>query len=338
LEFAHEEHKYNKEKRVAIEALEKDGLRMERLANAFEVEAQVPGGEKTILHIGQLHLSSPDKKPDRREMQEIIQSQKHIEELLKYIVEKGAADTVYVEGITEEYKKTLDDARNLVAKSEHDSPDNVIADSVVIMNDAMLVEDSPTSNTSEEKSKADWLYAAKCELERQYKTIEAEYKTFTTTGHADSRYEKTFELWKQKGLKIQEAMERIRVRAEKIGSNELLRGDNIYLWGVAEKMYAENKIKIGVAESKTARVKTMAPYSLSERILSIPENGYKPAYRHRIREDVALDLINKDLPKEKVIPMIFGENHNFSESVKDFNKKTGSDKFGLIKIIPASHK
>lgn len=321
------------EKVVAVEILEEEGFRLNELAGKFRIDIQVGGGEKTILHIGQSHTPEGDAiKPEAA--QEIIESQKNIEELLGYMEEKGITDTVYVEGFTERYRERLDDIKNLVAHNVEVFPDNVVADATIIMSYALRVQEVRPGNNAERASKAGWLYSAKCELERQTKKLRAEYEKYQSTGHADGRYQKTFEGWKQNGVTIEEVIGNITSVAQEIGADELIKGDNVYLWGAAQKMYAEGRIDIRPVETDEAREKTMAPYSFVEGIASMPYGGYKPAYRSRIREDVAIDIIQTENPSEKVIPLIFGEMHDFTESVLAHNE-TDSGKFNLAKAVGA---
>lgn len=318
---------------VATEALNEEGFRLEDLSSKFELEAQVPGGEKMILHIGQEHATlGMEARSEVRK--EVMSSQRHIEELLSYLVEKGITDTVYVEGITDRYKESLDDVKNLVAANLKNYPDNAVADSALIGNYVLLAEQLKTNNILQEKAKADWLYSAKCELERQYIQLKIEYEKFQKTGIASERYQKTFEYLIREKIDPSKTIDRVKQQADEIGANELLRDDNVYLWGAAEKMYAEGKIKLESLEDPSVGNKTMAPYTMADRILSIPDFGYKPAYRHRIREDAALNLIDLDRPEGKVVPMIFGSGHNFTESVEGFNGKDGHTKLGLTKLTP----
>jgi hypothetical protein len=134
-------------------------------------------------------------------------------------------------------------------------------------------------------------------------------------------------------LDVNRTLENIKLRSEKIGANELISGDNVYLWGAAEKMYAEDKIKIEPAESQEARNKTDAPYSWQEKLL-VPLLGPRHEQRHRIREDSALGFMGEKVSSERVIPLIYGEAHNFTGSVEEFNHKSGSKKFGLTKLTP----
>jgi hypothetical protein len=318
---------------VATEALNREGFRLEDLSGKFELEAQVPGGEKMVLHIGQQHITPEmEARPDVRN--EVISWQKHIEELLSYLVEKGITDTVYVEGITDRYKESLDNVKNLANANFKKYPDNAIADSALIGNYVLQAEQLKANGVLQEKAKADWLYAAKCELERQYVRLRTEYEKFQKTGIASERYQKTFEYLIQEKINLSESIERVKRQADEIGTNELLRDGNVYLWGAAEKMYAEGKIQLKPLETPSAQNKTMAPYTIADHILSFPDFGYKPAYRHRIREDAALNLIDLDRPEGRVIPMVFGAGHNFTESVEAINEKDGHIKLGLTKLTP----
>lgn len=320
----------HKEKAAAIELLEKEGYKLEDIASKFKLEAQVPGGENTILHLAQLHHSQ-EADVDPKLQKDVIDSQKNIGQLLSYLAEKGMSDTVYVEGVTPQYLLSLDDVRNLVAQNQEKSKDNVFEDSLLVINTAFEVQGREPTTASAKKAKADWLYAAKCELENECAKIKTEYEIFLKTGHADERYEKTFT---HLGRNVISSIDGVRKEARAIGQNELLRGDNVYYWGAAEKLYAEGKIKLKSAGDKTADEKTMAPNSLVEDIVYMPGDGQKPVRRHRIREDATLTIIGQDTPQEKIIPLVYGAGHNFTESVTAFNKDAGSAKFGLTKLTP----
>jgi len=333
------EQKHQEEQNSAqVEALRKGGFRLEELVSKFKLEVQVSGGEKVILHIAQTHHANSMLNESPEEIQNVIESQKHIEELLLYMKEKGVANTVYNEGVTPESMEALNEIKTLIADNQKKFPDNTFSDSARIINYSSVIEQDvkETKNTDNEKNEANAyiLYAMKCELEREYLQIKKEYGIFKKTGHADERYQKTFESFQRDGENIPRLIENIRGWAEKIGKNELLcNGRVYYILGAVNKMYAEDVINIRPVETNEARAETYAPYSLSDRVLSIPYEG-KPTYRHEVREEAALDLIIRDNTKEKVIPLVYGVGHNFSKSVNEVNKKTGFVKFGLIKLTP----
>jgi len=162
------------------------------------------------------------------------------------------------------------------------------------------------------------------------------YDHFLQTGKSDILfYQKRFEELSKMGVDINRVLENTKNRVEQIADNELIREDNIYYWGAAEKMYAEGKIKIEPAEDQSAREKTEAS-SWQDKLLE-PLLGPKYIQRQEIREDAALESIIKNLPQDKVVPLIFGEGHNFFESVDEFNQQSDSYKLGLVKLTPENN-
>lgn len=300
-----------KEKRAAmVEAVGKDELQLEDLAKKFNVDIQVPGGEKTILHIAQIHGENSMDEMRSGKIDKVIRSQKRIEELLVYLKNKGLADAVYTEALSKEYKAYLDEPKYM--GGEH------ILEIAKVLNDPML--------GYSDMKQANWLYSAKCELLRRVQTLEIK--------HAESM---------KKGVddrEITTQIERDSTIAREIGENKLIKGDNVYIWGTPFKMYAEGKIDLRPAETTEADDATMAPHTLKEAIPAALEMGYKPAFRHRIREDAALELVAKDAPnlKQKIVPLVYGAAHDFREAVKEYDKKTGVNTFGLTKIEHTSGK
>ncbi len=322
---------------ATMEVLKHEGLPLENLAMKFQIEQQVPGGEKTILHIGQTHLPGRlIETTSPTELKRVITSQKNIEKLLLYLKEKGVTDTVYVEGQTPEEKRgDLDEVKTHVTENRAKFQNDVLASSLEMANSSSDDDGPGMRDVLGEGIVAQTLYSDKCELEREYLKIKGEYQNFQKTGHADEQYQKTFE--KHAKDNIPQLIENIKLQAEKLGEDELIRGDNIYAWGAAEKLYAEGKINLLPAEDQAARDKTDAPFSFKERIASIPDKEYKPEYRHRLREDAALGIINQDKSTQRVIPLIYGSGHNFTEAVDGFNHKAASAKFGLVKLTPDEH-
>lgn len=320
---------------MATEMLDKDGLRLEDLATKFRPEIEVPSGEKTILHIAQRHFV-PEVETDAKVHAGVVESQKHIEQLLLYLQENGLADTVYVEGVTSEYKSWLDDVKTRVNLIQAQEPEDVFAESETISATALQFA-SPEELEGEEfqkKQTADWFYAAACELDREYSRLQEEYQTFIQTRHATERYEKTFEKLTEEGTSISQRIESVRLQKETLAKNTLIHGDEIYLWGAAEKLYAEGKIKLEVVETSVAREETQADLSPLDKIVTLPIGFNKAAYRHRLREDVAIDLINQRAPTEKLIPLVYGNGHDFTEAVEAFNAQVGATQFGLSKLTP----
>lgn len=296
--------KHPKNEAAIAGAVEKDELKLEGLSDKFKTEVQVPGGDQTILHIGQVHRDEKSFK-EFGDVQDIIRSQKHIEELLTYLKENGTIDTVYGEGVNDAvlhniyYVQHLDDEGIVsVAKSLKD----------------------PT-HEYEEGTQAIGLYAAKCELLRRANEV-------------DSNYQLQIKVGLPHKPEIESLIQELRKKANEIGNDELIRGDNVYLWGAETKMYSERKINLRAAQNEKADDETMAPYTLKEAIPAILDLGLKPGFRHIIRESAALDMIAKDAPtlKEKIIPLVYGRRHNFTAAVKDWDKKAGSQKFGLTRV------
>lgn len=291
-----------------IEAVENDELKLEDLAKKFNVDVQVPGGEKTILHIAQKHGENTLK--ETRRIDKVITSQKRIEELLTYLKDKGLVDSVYTEGLNKEYKAFIDGPKHM--ESER------IFEIAKVLND-------PSLGYSEMRQ-ANWLYSAKCELLQRAKKLEIKYAESLKSGVDDKE--------------MTAQIERSKTIAHEIGENALIKGDNVYVWGTSFKMYAEGKIDLRSAETAEADEATMAPHTLKEAIPAVLEMGNKPAFRHRIREDAALELIAKDIPnlKQKIVPLVYGESHNFKEAINEYDKKSGNHALGLTRVAPAQEK
>lgn len=312
---AHREYASAKAQTEASEMLEKKGVKLESLANKFKAEVQVPGGDKTILHIGQIHAVGSFKSMESgKETGEIIRSQKAVEELLTYLSENKLTDSVYVEG----FGKGSVEFLKLQESDVNDTPLDSLA-----KNSKFL--DLPELNR-QDSAKAAWLYAAKLRLEKTIKAVEGKTKNLPE-GSEEAK----------------EAASRLSVFKEElseIGSNKLIAGDNVYIWGAAAKMHAEGKINILPSETTEAREKTEAPYTLKEALPAAMSLGVKAEFRHREREDVAVKMVAQgaQAQNEKVIPLIYGDAHNFTESVTDFNKQSGHGTFGLTKVMPAEAK
>lgn len=292
-----------KNEAAIADTVEKDALKLEGLADKFKTEVQVEGGDQTILHIAQQHNEGSLKEFGG--VDNIIKSQKHIEELLTFLKEKGIADTVYEEGINEQVLTDINQIKQLAIENV----DGVLKS----------IQD-PTFGFSE-STQARCLYAARCELLQRANEQDSNYQLKIKSGFPRSPDAES---------RIQE----LRRKAAEIGNNELIRGDNVYVWGAGVKMYSEGKINLRPAQDDNADKETMAPYTLQETVPAILNGGYKPAFRHAIRENAAIDLIAKDAPtlKEKIIPLVYGAGHNFTGAVKDWDKKVGSQKFGLTRV------
>lgn len=297
--------KHPKNEATIAGAVEKDELKLEGLADKFKTEVQVPGGDQTILHIGQVHRNEVSFK-EFGGVREIIKSQKHIEELLAYLKENGIADTVYGEGVN-------DAVLHNISLMQHIGIEG-------IESMAKSLKD-PAQGYSEE-TQAVCLYAAKCELLREANQLDSNYSQFEARDGIP------------RGPKAESFIQELRKKADEIGNDELIRGDNVYLWGAAIKMYSERKINLRAAQNEKADDETMAPYTLKEVIPAILDLGLKPKFRHAIREGAALDMIAKDAStlKEKIIPLVYGAGHNFTGAVRDWNKKAGEGKFGLTQV------
>ncbi len=302
-EVAESVSKHLKNEAEIVSAVEKDSLKLEGLADKFKTEIQVEGGDQIILHIAQKHTEGALKKLGG--VEDIIKSQRHVEELLVYLKEKGIADTVYEEGVNEAVLQNI-------YRIQHTATEDMLL-TVKGMKD-------PTYGFSEE-TQANSLYAAKCELLRRANELDSNYQLKIKSGFPQNP-------------ETESLVKKLRADAKEIGDDELIHGDNVYVWGAGPKMYAEGKINLRAAQNDQADAETMAPYTLKEIVPTVLNAGYKPAIRHAIRENAALDLIAHDAPtlKEKIIPLIYGAGHDFTGAVKDWDKKAGSQKFGLTRV------
>lgn len=316
----------------------KDTLDLGNLDTTFRAE-KAEDGKQYILHIGQMHADfqlETSRRTYEKEfeggMGRLIENQKHIEDLIQELSKKYGIQNFYLEDTPSTFDlESLTEKRGEIQKKLEADP--------YVAGDHIQALYNEASKGTLDSDKGPMMYLLSCQLGSVINRVERQIQQ---GGVSDLLLVK---LAQYKALRDQ------------LAANDLIKGDNIYIWGGALKLFLEEKINIKLAESKTAleeitkkTFKKRGEIALDAEMASTDERLKSASLKAELlsrekeflgmsiehsnqREDATISVISKDFGNgEKYYPVIYGLAHIFDDNVTQYKKGTGAD-IGLINIM-----
>lgn len=292
--------------------------------NIGEVKIEVEGKGPIIVHLPQIHgvdsiseinkaIESHRKRTgEQLSKEDTIESQKKIEGTILELKDKYNVDTVMVESIDQdiiEMIKSIKESRDRYDKGESTS-----------MSDMQLFKkvSEETELPMVERYRAYLLYAIRNHEKQQLETLKKDMSNFQEGQKVNDKFKKLFE---NKDPGIQNVVLEQEEGALKIMElNELISGDNIYLWGGAMKLYLEGKIQVEPAETYETNQKAFAQKTMADANVVREEEGIRLAAKYA-----------KD-HRKGIIPLVYGEGHDFASTVKQWNENNKDSSVALGRI------
>lgn len=289
-----------------------------------EVKIKVEGKGPIIVHLPQIHgadsISETDKSLlDRREKtgeqmskEDIINSQKKIEGAILELKDKYNVDTVIVESVDQDIMEMIKSIKASLARYDSGEKDSLGA--------SQLFE--RVNNKDEipmpDRYRAYLLYAILDHEQNQVSTLKKDISLFKEGKEINDKFKRLFQ---NKDTEIQtvvlEQEERV---LSSMKSNNLINGENMYLWGGAMKLFLEGKIQVEPAETFETNQKAFSQKTMTEANITREEEGIRLAAKYA-----------KDHSKG-VIPLVYGQGHDFTSTVKKWNENNKDSSFALGRI------
>lgn len=302
---------------------------IKELGPEFDVEMEVPSDNASIIHIGQVHggTSLEDTKTmietrnkrtgESMGVEDIVASQKKIEKLLTLLAEKYKSKAVYAEAVAQDEIDLINAVKDLIRQYEEGDRSQIRT--LAELYDKVVSKETGVNHLHQ----AHLIYLIRNQMVSDRNSLRDNLEKYKAGEEVDRKFSKLFSQNGSQGI-AEIILADSQRDINKISSNELISGDNVYLWGAAMKLYLEGKIDLKPAETiETNQAALSSPnISLEERL--------------RLREKTAMQQISKgsDLTKHNFIPLIFGKGHDFKNSVEGFNKYGVMNKVGLIRVMP----
>jgi len=335
------------------ELVEHRRFELKELSDKFKSEAQIRNKERSIVHIGQVHGGeSIDQSQEMVDIKKLVSTQKNIEELMLFLAKDYKIKNFYTEGVLKEDLKFVDKIRNDISslrENENKFPPETWNK---LLNLATVINNKEIKSQMPDRHRAYVMYLTKCEFDKEISLLNGEYKNYKEGKEvASEKHKRMFELWEKKGVDSESVFKSLESHRNRVGKDELIRGDNIYIWGAPMKLYLEEKVNIKAAETAEANKQAFEKYPGGE-ILFTEEQLKDPEEKEKfqkileerkkvfednlnIREDAAINIIinSPDFKSEQYIPLIYGEGHDFKDNIEQYNDKNPNQKIGLIKVI-----
>ena len=294
--------KTNKE-RYNIEKIEDDiGLNLKDLEKdtdtKISVEVYSPEANKYLIHLGQIHYAPDMEKIAPEEVKKVIESQKKIEIILEKIssLNDGVID-VFSEGISSENLRQIESL-----KKDADKISTIEKDKCCYKNIYdILLRDLKFINVHSDTLRA---YIIDKKISSLGDFSEEDLSQMS------QEEKKDFYFYKRQLVTFRDNSE------EKIGS------DSIYFYlGGTFKAYFDGIINLLSSEGRSYEKNTEKGILIKDRNQSVREN-----------ETLNIIINNEDGKTQKIIPLVFGDLHDFSRIISNYNSSHLSDKMNLIKI------
>jgi len=297
----------------------------------FKLELQVDNGDgKYIIHIGQMHCSlDGDSQMD---VDEISEYQKNIE---KVIIEmqnkKNINKKIFSEGIMfndeedfiggiknirESYAGKVGDVGgylNLLIMVEKDFDEDDQSFGSSIMNYIRLQNIEKMENYFKENPPLDFETEEKIKKDKEY--VKTNPEVLDMIGDYETLKEAS------------KILNRIRSK----GLIEKIKNYTYYRIGADRKLFIDNKIELKGSEEKEAHVKVG---QLSK--IGVKDFGSIVKWRalNKGREDATVKIISSNTGGDEYQStiLVYGDAHDFSQSVENYNKNNPGNKVGLIKL------
>jgi hypothetical protein len=274
-----------------------------------QIEAEGP----LLLHIPQMHSmggvaetieAGGDAVP-------IIQSQKRVERVLLELKSKYGTNLVFAENLDEYSLPGVHVIEESIKEAEREHAS--------LMQLFSFIERDLPKDVSE-SAKAWYLYAVLVQQKKDVVELRKERDEFKSGKNVAGKFKQLFAHESQAPGTADVVIQQEEMFLHDMESERLLANDRIYLWGASMKLYLEGQIELLPAETRTANRKA---YGKS---LGGVEVG-------KDREGVALELVAGRKPSGKaLIPVVYGEGHDFTAAAKEWNAAHPAHEFGLARI------
>ncbi len=290
------------------------------LSEKFDIEWKSLG-QRYIVHIGQFHgqhnLNDIEAAP--RTKAAVIEAQKAIEEALLYLRKTHGVEDVYVEGVTPDIEKMFaeDDAAVDRLSKDLEAKKFVVVGQTIMQWTNGYYKRLAEGDFPRDEGKALFSYFLLCRL-----------NDFFTAYEATPQPERLPEA-------LLQALSSARANFK---NDRLIAGENIWVWGAAEKLRSEHIFRVRAAENKEVVDKTEAMtremYKKDEEGV-LKEADTAPVIQlQNQREDIALDAALQGAVKDskKFIAIIYGNAHDFSGNLRRMHEQGKAQGFGFVKL------
>jgi hypothetical protein len=303
--------------------------------SGFDVELEVPAANgKYALHIGQVHYIK-DTEKDIDGSKEVIGVQKQIENILVSLVDHGN-NKIFAERITEEQKDSLDSMNKMYGKIR-EAASSIMQGERCFDELAQACADM-TSNQDENNIETGFVLA---HIKNIYKNRAVElYKKLESDGQLTEDTKSSY----GKAL----------THFASTGSLAPFGSDAVYLDGADSKLESEGRVTLLPAETDAGKANASKydaaldkareeyfkadPEKLSVDEINKLGQDYETIKKIDAkltmddREDIALGKMRQY--SGNLIPVVYGDLHDFKDNIEKMNKTDPDHKIGLLKFSP----
>ena len=264
----------------------------------ISIEVYSPEANKYLIHLGQIHYAPDMEKIAPEEAKKVIESQKKIEIILEKIssLDDGIV-SVFSEGISSENLRQIENLKKdadkvFTIEKDKDCYKNIYN---------ILLRDLKFINVHSDTLRAYII---------DKKILSLGSFSEEDLPQMNQEEKKYFNLYKRQLITFRNNAE------EKIGA------DSIYFYlGGTFKAYFDGVINLLSSEGKSHVENTEKGVLVKDR-------------DQNIRENETLNIItnSEDGKTQKIIPLVFGDLHDFSRIISKYNSSHLNDKMNLIKI------
>ncbi len=310
------------------------GMSLEKIKNSTESNVSVDiyskNSHKYVYHIGQVHYR-PGTEASQKDTKEVIDSQKKVEKILNIIskINKGKIN-VFSEGVTAESYSVVQSYKNKADEVDEIKPDK---DCYKKLNNLFFNQDKGFDGPG-----VALIYHL---FSKKLKSLEDDFKNKLPKMNNKEKGE-----FNKNKAEIEEFCKNV----EKDGGEDLF-----YLYFGAEmKEYVDGNINILPAEGKEfndpslhKEVGKVEKLINSSKDFSHPIKAAESLIKYVVtdkskmnfamgneRENSTLNTVtsNKKNIEQKIIPLVFGTSHDFSDNIAAYNNLHKNEKLNLVKI------